>query len=182
MSFSLPYFWSAQLDGAKASGNGNTSDTWEGWLGFLVFNFAVWVAIVSLDIHLLAYEFNEIESHVHMLQTGAITAAATAAGTMLLFTVFHFCDARRPFSSRDGDGEEARLLPPFATALITGGLRATLGFTYVIVLLLWHFPHKTEAYKILIAQVALKHFGVAMALANQRLAVYTSLNVVSATS
>ena len=181
MSFSLPYFWSAQLDGAKSNGNGNTSDIWEGWLGFLVFNFAVWVAIITLDIHLLAYEFNEIESHVHVLQTGAITASATAAATMLLFTIFHNIDARRPFSSRDGDGEEARLLPPFATALITGGLRATLGFTYLIVLLAG-VAHETEAYKILIAQVALKHFGVAMALANQRLAVYTNLNIVSATS
>ena len=176
----LPYFWSAQLDGARLKGN-DTSDDWEGWFGFVVFNLFVWITIVGLDIHLLASEFKHIESHVHMLQTGALTAVSTSAGTMLLFTIFHYCDKRRPFSSGDGDGEEARLLPPFATSLIVGGLRATLGFTYLIVILAG-ISHETEAYKILVAQIALKHFGTAMALANQRLAVYTNSNVVSATS
>lgn len=174
----LPYFWSAQLDGAKANG---TSDTWEGWIGFVVFNLFVWITIVALDIHLLASEFNHTESHVHMLQTGALATVATSAGTLLLFTIFHYLSDDRPFSSGDGNGEEARLLPPFATALITGGLRATLGFTYLIVILAG-LSHDTEAYKILIAQICLKHFGTAMALANQRLAVYTGVNVVSATS
>jgi hypothetical protein len=42
--------------------------------------------------------------------------------------------------------------------------------------------HETEAYRIVVAQIALKHFGTAMAMANQRLAVYTNTNVVSATS
>ena len=177
-SLALPYFWSAQIDGALA--NGNSADKWEGWFGFIVCNFAVWMTIVVLDLHLLAYEFKETKSESHMLQTGAVTAAATSAGTMILFTLFHYCDDSRPFSSA-GDGEEARLLPPFATALITGGLRATLGFTYLLVLLAG-IPHDTDAYKILLSQIALKHFGVAMALANQRLAVYTGIKVVSPTS
>ena len=176
-SLALPYFWSAQLDGALASGN--SADKWEGWFGFIVCNFAVWMTIVVLDLHLLVFEFKEVKSQSHMLQTGAVTAAATAAGTMVLFSLFHYGDARRPFSS-EGD-EEARLLPPFATALITGGLRATLGFTYLLVLLAG-IPHETVAYKILLSQIGLKHLGVAMALANQRLAVYTNLNIVSATS
>jgi hypothetical protein len=174
----LPYFWSAQLDGARV--NGGEGET-EGWLGLIFFNAFVWIAIVVLDIHLLAFEFNHTKSHVHMLQTGALAAVSTSAVTMLVFTLYHFCDKTRPFSSGEGDGEEARLLPPFATSLIVGGLRATLGFTYLIVLMAG-IDHETEAYRILIAQIALKHFGTAMAMANQRLAVYTNTNVVSATS
>ncbi len=174
----LPYFWSAQLDAAKAKGG---EGEFEGWIGLIVFNFFVWVTIVALDIHLLAFEFNHIKSHVHTLQTGALAAVCTSAGTMLLFTLYHYMEDSRPFASGDGDGEEARLLPPWGTSLIVGGLRATLGFTYLIVILA-AIDHETEAYKILVAQIALKHFGTAMALANQRLAVYTGVNVVSATS
>ena len=174
----LPYFWSAQLDAAKARGG---EGEFEGWIGLIVFNVFVWITIVALDIHLLAFEFNHIKSHVHVLQTGALAAVSTSAGTMLLFTLYHYFEDSRPFSSGDGDGEEARLLPPFATALITGGLRATLGFTYLVVLLA-AIDHETEAYKILVAQICLKHFGTAMAMANQRLAVYTNTAIVSATS
>lgn len=174
----LPYFWSAQLDGARLNNGEGES---EGWLGMLVFNAFVWITIVVLDIHLLAFEFNQPKSHAHVLQTGALTTVATSAVTMLVFTLYHFCDKTRPFASGEGDGEEARLLPPFATSLIVGGLRATLGFTYLIVILAG-VDHQTEAYKILIAQICLKHFGTAMAMANQRLAVYTNTNVVSATS
>jgi hypothetical protein len=173
----LPYFWSAQLDAAKLNGGEGEA---EGWAGLIIFNVFVWVTIVALDIHLLASEFNHIKSHVHTLQTGALASVATSAGTMILFTLYHYWEKSRPFSSGDGDGEEARLLPPFATSLIVGGLRATLGFTYLIVILA-AIDHETEAYKILVAQIALKHFGTAMALANQRLAVYTN-NVVAATS
>tara|TARA_Y100000589_G_scaffold39449_1_gene33051 strand:+ start:291 stop:821 length:531 start_codon:yes stop_codon:yes gene_type:complete len=174
----LPYFWSAQLDGARLNGG---EGEFEGWIGLIVFNFFVWVTIVVLDIHLLAFEFNDTKSHVHVLQTGALTCVATSAVTMLTFTAYHYCDKTRPFSSGEGDGEEARLLPPCATALIVGGLRATLGFTYLIVLMA-AIDHETEAFKILVAQIALKHFGTAMAMANQRLAVYTNTAVVSATS
>tara|TARA_B100000459_G_C8496961_1_gene165588 strand:+ start:83 stop:616 length:534 start_codon:yes stop_codon:yes gene_type:complete len=174
----LPYFWSAQLDGARLNGGEGES---EGWIGLIIFNVFVWITIVVLDIHLLAFEFNHTKSHVHVLQTGALTTVATAAVTMLVFTFYHFCDKTRPFASRAGDGEEARLLPPFATSLIMGGLRATLGFTYLIVILA-AIDHETEAYKILVAQICLKHFGTAMAMANQRLAVYTNTAVVSATS
>lgn len=174
----LPYFWSAQLDGARVNGGEGAT---EGWLGLIFFNAFVWIAIVVLDIHLLAFEFNHPKSHVHMLQTGALAAVSTSAATMLVFTLYHFCDKTRPFSSGEGDGEEARLLPPFATSLIVSGLRATLGFTYLIVLMAG-IDHETEVYRILIAQIALKHFGTAMAMANQRLAVYTNTSVVSATS
>tara|TARA_B100001057_G_scaffold488993_1_gene574400 strand:+ start:655 stop:1188 length:534 start_codon:yes stop_codon:yes gene_type:complete len=174
----FPYFWSAQLDGARINGG---EGEFEGWIGMIVFNVCVWITIVALDIHLLAFEFTDTKSHVHVLQTGALTSVATSAFTMLAFTFYHFCNKSRPFSSGTGDGEEARLLPPFATSLIVGGLRATLGFTYLIVLLA-AIDHQTEAYKILVSQIALKHFGTAMAMANQRLAVYTNVNVVSATS
>ena len=80
--------------------------------------------------------------------------------------------------------KSARILPPFATALMTGGLRATLGFTYLILLTADY--HEINIHynvlKILVAQVALKHFGIAMALANQRLALFTQTKVVSSTN
>ncbi len=181
---SLPYFWSAQLDGTKDPAEpGYKWARYEGWAGLIFFNAFVWITVVTLDAHLLAFKFNDVDSHVHMLQTGALTAVATAAATMLVFTFVHFCSPDRPFSSGDGDGHPARILPPFATALMTGGLRATLGFTYLILLTAGAaFSHDSEEFKILVALVALKHFGIAMALANQRLAVFTELNVVSATN
>ena len=180
----LPYFWSAQLDGTKDSTEpGYKWARREGWFGLIFFNAFVWITVVTLDAHLLTFEFNDIDSHVHMLQTGSLTAVATSAATMLLFTMVHYCSPDRPFSSLDGDGEAARILPPFVTALITGGLRATLGFTYLILLTAGAaFSHDSEAFKILVALIALKHFGIAMALANQRLAVFTELSVVSATN
>ena len=46
------------------------------------------MTIVVLDLHLLEFEFKETKSQSHMLQTGAVTAAATAAGTMILFSLF----------------------------------------------------------------------------------------------
>ena len=181
---SLPYFWSAQLDGTKDPAEpGYKWARYEGWIGLIFFNAFVWVTVVTLDAHLLAFKFNNVDSHVHMLQTGALTAVATSAATMLVFTFVHFGSRDLPFSSGDGDGHPARILPPFATALITGGLRATLGFTYLILLTAGAaFSHDSEEFKILVALVALKHFGIAMALANQRLAIFTELNVVSATN
>ena len=71
-------------------------------------------------------------------------------------------------------------LPPFATSLIAGGLKATLGFSYVLLLLSDHHGHHAPA-RVLVAVVALKHFGSAMALANQRLHLFTTDGVSPAT-
>lgn len=186
VALSLPYFWSAQLDGTKDQNKEGYSDwaRYEGWFGLIFMNIFVWFSVVAMDIHLLAYEFTVVDSRVHSLQTGALTAVCVSAGTMLVFTIVHYWSKDRPFSSGDGDGYPARILPPFATALMTGGLRATLGFTYLILLTADYYEINIHynVYKILIAQVALKHFGIAMALANQRLALFTNLDVVSSTN
>lgn len=176
----LPYFWSAQLDGTQDQmDNPKDSSRLEGWIGLLVFNVAVWVTVVGLDIHLLATEFKHQHTQINVLQTGALVSVCVAAGTMIFFTLLHYANEDRPFSS--GDGKEARVLPPFATALISGGLKATLGFTYVVLLLnSTALGHDTEALKVIVAQICLKHFGSAMALANARLKVYTSMHVVNA--
>ena len=172
----LPYFWSAQLDGTKDQiDNPKDTSRLEGWIGFLVFNLAVWVTAVALDVHLLATEFKHIESSWHILQTAALTSVSVSAGTMILFTLIHYCNDDRPFSSGEL-GKEARVLPPFATALIVGGLRATVGFTFLL-LLQAGLTHEKEAYKILVAQACLKTFGTAMAMANQRYKVYTTDHV-----
>ena len=180
---SLPYFWSAQLDGTKdPSEPGYKWARMEGWFGMIFFNVFIWITVVTLDAHLLAFEFNKIDTFTHVLQTAALVSVATSAATMLVFTMVHYCSADRPFSSGDGDGHPARILPPFATALITGGLRATLGFTYLTLLTSNTISYDSESFKILVTLIALKHFGIAMALANQRLAVFTNLNIVSATN
>lgn len=166
MFSNLPYFWSAQLDDTKDQiDNRKDTSRLEGWIGFLVFNLAVWVTVVALDIHLLATEFKNIESEVHILQTAALTSTAVSAGTMLLFTLIHYCNDT-PFSSGEL-GKEARVLPPFATALIVGGLRATNWFT-MLLLILAGLTHEKDSFKILVAQACLKTFGTAMAMANQR--------------
>jgi len=179
----IPYFLSAQLDGTQEQvGNPKDTSRLEGWIGLIVFNVFVWVTVVALDIHLLAFEFNDPGTQVHVLQIAALASVSAAAFTVSLFTLMHYCSDDRPFSS--GDGKEARTLPPFATALISGGLKATLGFSYLL-LLLNNAPdlnRDSPALKILVAQVCLKHFGSAMALANARLHVYTSTRVVSATA
>ncbi len=179
----IPYFLSAQLDGTQDQiDNPKDSSRLEGFIGLFFFNIAVWVTIVGLDIHLLASEFDDHHSQAHVLQTGALVTVSVAAATIVLFTFLHYGSDDRPFSS--GDGKEARTLPPFATALIAGGLRATTGFSYLLLItIMIHSPHmnsSSEVLKILVAQVCLKHFGSSMALANARLKVYTNQHVVSA--
>ena len=120
-SYSLPYFWSAQLDGTKDQiGKARDTSRLEGWIGFLVFNVAVWVTVVALDIHLLATEFKHIESEVHILQTAALTCVSVSAGTMILFTLVHWCSGdEQPFATIPSvsglikDEKPARVLPPF---------------------------------------------------------------------
>lgn len=179
----LPYFLSAQLDGIRGDKSHNTARL-EGWIGLVVFNVAVWLTIVVLDIHLLAYEFNTVNTTVHMLQTAALVTVAIPAATLLTFTTLHYSAKKnqRPFSSNHGPeqllNKDARTLPPFATALISGGLRATLGFTCVILLLNSEtLGPESVSLKIVIAQVCLKTFGSAMALANQRLQMFSNNKV-----
>ena len=179
----IPYFLSAQLDGTQDQiDNPKDSSRLEGFIGLFFFNIAVWVTVVVLDIHLLAFEFDDHRSQAHVFQTGALVAVSVSACTILLFTLLHYGSDDRPFSS--GDGKEARTLPPFATALIAGGLRATTGFTYLLLLtIIIHSPgmnSSSKVLKILVAQACLKHFGSAMALANARLKIYTNQHVTNA--
>jgi hypothetical protein len=179
----IPYFLSAQLDGTQDQiDNPKDSSRLEGFIGLLFFNIAVWVTIVALDIHLLASEFHDRHSQAHVLQTGALVAVSVAACTIVLFTLLHYGSDDRPFSS--GDAKEARTLPPFATAMIAGGLRATTGFTYLLLLtIIIHSPgmnSSSEVLKILVAQACLKQFGSSMALANARLKIYTNQHVTNA--
>ena len=182
-SFDLPYFLSAQLDGIRGKASNDTARL-EGWIGLVVFNVAVWLTIVVLDIHLLAYEFNAVNTTVHMLQTAALVTVAIPAVTLLTFTAVHYSAPpnQRPFSSDNSLindlNKDARTLPPFATALISGGLRATLGFTFVILILNSQtLGPESVALKIVVAQVCLKTFGSAMALANQRLQMFSNTKV-----
>ena len=171
MSIRFPYFWSAQLD-ATQNQIDNPKDTsrLEGWIGLIVFNISVWVTVVALDVHLLISEFHEEHSQAHVLQTAALVCVCVPASIILLFTLLHMCSDDRPFSS--GDGKEARTLPPFATSLIAGGLRATTGFSYLLLLtIIIHSPTMnsgSEVLQLLVAQICLKTFGTAMAMANQR--------------
>ena len=175
----FPYFLSAQLDGVRGSGSQDTARQ-EGWIGLVLFNVAAWITIVVLDIHLLAYEFNAVNTTVHMLQTAALVTVAIPAVTLLIFTALHYSAKkdRRPFSSDQSLNKDARTLPPFATALISGGLRATLSFTLVILILNCQtLGSESVALKIVVAQVCLKTFGSAMALANQRLQMFSNTQV-----
>lgn len=175
----IPYFLSAQLDGTQDQiGKPTNTARLEGWIGLFVFNASVWVAVVVMDIHLLVYGFKVPDTQVHLLQTAALTTVSISAITILVFTALHYCNKDRPFATKilsNGRSQSAELLPPFATALIAGGLRATLGFSYLIllsVILLNHIPDE-EWLKILIAQVCLKTFGSSMALANARLRLFS---------
>lgn len=160
----IPYFLSAQLDGHQRDPKGD-SGALEGWIGLIFFNIAAWVAIILLDIMLLANEFKVPQTPHHILQTGALTSVIVAASTIVAFYVGGMCFGE-PFTSTPS--KPAATLPPFATALIAGGLKATLGFSYVLLLLSATTATKHQI-ELLVAQVALKHFGSAMALANQRL-------------
>ena len=178
-SLDLPYFLSAQLDGIRGKVSHDTARL-EGWIGLVVFNIAVWLTIVVLDIHLLAYEFNTVNTTVHMLQTAALVTVAIPAVTLLTFTALHYSAKHNqsPFSSDHSLNKDARTLPPFATALISGGLRATLSFTFVILILNCQtLGPESVALKIVVAQVCLKTFGSSMALANQRLQMFSNTKV-----
>jgi len=179
----VPYFLSAQLDGVQREGktSKDTNET-EGWIGLIVFNIATWVTIVTLDIMLLSNEFKIKDTASHIVQTGALVSVSIAAGTIITFWVIGMC-FDNPFTS--SASKPAKPLPPFATSLIAGGLKATLGFTYILTLMALLMPGGTveqRVFEMLVAQIALKHFGSAMALANQRLFLFTSDMVTSATS
>jgi len=171
MAMRLPYFWSTQLDATwRQIDNPKDTARIEGVIGLLIFNVAVWVTVVALDIHLFISEFQHEHSQAHVLQTAALVTVCVPAGIILLFTLLHAGSNDHPFSS--GDGKEARTLPPFATSLIIGGLRATTGFSYLLLLtIVIHSPHMnsgSQMLQILVAQICLKTFGSAMAMANQR--------------
>jgi len=173
----LPYFWSTQLDATQDQiDNPKDTSRIEGIVGLLLFNVAVWVTVVALDIHLFVSEFQHEHSQAHVLQTAALVCVCVPAGVILLFSLLHMCSDDHPFSS--GDGKDARTLPPFATSLISGGLSATTGFSYLLLLtVVIHSPHMnsgSEMLKILVAQICLKTFGAAMAMANQRYPHYSN--------
>jgi len=173
----LPYFWSTQLDATQDQiDNPKDTSRIEGIVGLLLFNVAVWVTVVALDIHLFVSEFQHEHSQAHVLQTAALVCVCVPAGIILLFSLLHITSDDHPFSS--GDGKEARTLPPFATSLIAGGLRATTGFSYLLLLtIVIHSPGMnsgSEMLQILVTQICLKTFGTAMAMANQRYPHYSN--------
>ena len=179
----VPYFLSAQLDAAQ-KGDGGGSHEVEGWLGLLVFNIATWVAIIIIDVMLLANDFKHTDTPHHILQTGAFVSVIVSASTIVFFLLAGMLFMGDAFSSNRS--RDAKTLPPFATALITGGLKATLGFTYLLTIFTattYGVPGGIEkrVLQMLVAQIALKHFGSAMALANQRLHLFTTEGVTSAT-
>ena len=178
----IPYFLSAQLDAAQKGDDGGSTQV-EGWLGLLVFNIATWVAIVIMDVMLLANDFKHADTWEHIVQTGAFVSIVVSASTIVFFLITGMLFMNDAFSSNRS--RDAKTLPPFATALIAGGLKATLGFTYVLLLTTGASyaggAIKKRTLEMLVAQVALKHFGSAMAMANQRLHLFTTDSVVSAT-
>ena len=178
----IPYFLSAQLDAAQ-KGDGGGSTQVEGWLGLLVFNIATWVAVIIMDVMLLANDFKHADTWPHIIQTGAFVSVVVSASTIVFFLLVGMLFMNDTFASNRS--RDATTLPPFATALIAGGLKATLGFTYVLLITVGigyadgHIKKRTVV--MLVAQIALKHFGSAMAMANQRLHLFTTDSVVSAT-
>ena len=117
-----------------------------------------------------------------MLQTGRARLRVRAGGppSVVGFYLLGTCAPPTP-SRRATPSEPAQTLPPFATALIAGGLQAPRsGFSYVL-LLLSATTATTRQLEFLVAVVALKHFGSAMALANQRLHLFTTDGVSPAT-
>ena len=180
----IPYFLSAQLDNLQKEES--TGSGWlEGWIGLLVFNVATWVAIVVIDIMLLSNEFKIINTPHHVLQTGALVSVCASAATILFFTATGFLFMNDAFCSTPG--RDAKTLPPFATSLISGGLKATLGFSYLLVFFTaptygMEGGYPNRVLELLVAQICLKHFGSAMALANQRLHLFSSEPVSNATS
>lgn len=180
----IPYFLSAQIDATQRKPqpyDGRDSDLWEGWFGLVIFNVATWCAIVLIDIVLLSNEFNKIDTHSHVIQTGALVSVIVSGSTIVLFTLVDKLCLKEIFCSRPGDKGDAHTLPPFATALIAGGLKATLGFSYVLLLTAGSTYGaaggiEKRVLELLVAQIALKHFGSAMALANQRLHLFQGIS------
>lgn len=179
----IPYFLSAQLDNLQkddSSGSG-----WvEGMIGLVICNVATWVAVIVIDIMLISNEFKMVNTTHHVLQTGALVSVIVSAATLVFFTLAGYLFMNDAFSSTRA--RDAKTLPPFATALISGGLKATLGFTYLLTFFTaqtYGMPGGAEkrVLELLVAQICLKHFGSAMALANQRLHLFTSEPVANPT-
>lgn len=179
----FPYFLSAQLDGYTRDPSVSNWELIEGGIG-LFLHIMTFVACVVIDIHLLAFEYVHIHSFQHIVQTGALTTLIVAASTVIFFTVVGAYNGDTFSSTREQD---ASFLPPFATSLISGNLRSTTIFSAILLLATLLLAHETEAseltLKLLTAQIALKTFGVSMAMNNHRLKGYAhNENVFSAQS
>lgn len=193
----VPYFLSAQLNNLRAQRRANTNpqgnDTgfYEGLFGLLICSIGVWIAVFGMDLYLLAFVYNTPGTHEHILQLGAFVTVCVHTFAILLFTIVHlvyndtfsnkynYREEKQPLTQRTGElkiidsVDEARMLPPFATAIISASLSATQYFSFLILLSLIMLSandkdHDSEL-KILVAQVGLKTFSVAMANANARL-------------
>jgi hypothetical protein len=170
----VPYFLSAQLDGQARAGTADSWEVIEGGLG-LFLNVMVWVTVTVLDIHLLAFEFTSIDSNQHVLQMAAVVTLALSGSAILFFTFVGLCNAHSFTSTTEHD---ANFLPPFATALIVGNLKATTLFSLLLLATQLLLVAETElsrvVLKLLVTQVALKTYGASLARNNQRLRGYSS--------
>ena len=196
----VPYFLSAQLNNLRAqrianiNPQGNDTGFYEGWFGLIICSICVWITVFGLDLYLLSFVYNTPGTHEHVLQLGAFVAVCVHTFAILLFTVVHLCyndtfsnkfsitEEQQPLNKRSGDlkttvsVDEARILPPFATALMSGSLSATQYFSFLIlrsfIMLSANYKDHDLELKILVAQVGLKTFSVAMAKANARLQLF----------
>lgn len=177
-----PYYYAQQRDKANGGGSNGSSEWYEGGI-MLLLNVSVGLTVLVLDGLLLGNEFKTKDTPSHIVQTGALVSGVISVGTGLLFWLGAegyslWQKVPSPFATTASS--ESKTLPPFGTALITGGLKATLGLTYVLALMTVlevSGVAKKRTVELLVAQIVLKHLGTALALSNHRLEVFTSVPI-----
>ena len=178
----VPYFVSAVLAQKKTPKGGELFFAIVG----LVLHCATWALVVALDCSLLGFHFSNDETTKNKLQAAATISVCIAGGTVIVLwilqVVFNSCFHKWAWNWNDG------LLPPFLSSTIIGLARTSLKFTEFLLLFLLFMPteetqgeNAASMYErnILIAQIALKHYGISMTMNNHRVKVYDDEEPVS---
>ena len=168
----VPYFVSAALaDNAPP-------DAGDDWMPLsivgLLIHVGTWIAILGLDLYLLAFTFNgNADTMLHLLQVAATVPLCIAAGVVFV------CGALHIFI--DGIDFNRNLLAPFLASAIASNIRATLEFSkFLLFFSIFQpvvgvqgdnqVPYATK--QILIALVVLKYYGISMTMNQHRRKVY----------
>jgi hypothetical protein len=168
----VPYFVSMIMhEYLKKEDGKNTFDFMVAFVDFFL-HAGAWIAVLIIDIVLFGHEGVHFVSPAYTTMFAAVACVSIAAGTVIVLWLYDLCAVI-----------EVGFLPASFTSLITGTARASLVFGVLTsailsfqLVLIEAIPTYTpehvangHVFRMLIASIALKLFGVAATVNNHRL-------------